>query len=290
MPHLASAAMVGLRTVAAAAPSRLEWADDGRRWAEASLWGRPAACTDDRVLVVAQAHKTVDFIRNWTRLLWTNCSVVISAGLALNRTRNEWPAWAPWIADHYDDLPEHVVLLSDSGPHWHTPSHYARAAAAHRPCCRYPLGTQGHDQNDPEAECARQRATSELHGAACRSAERERAPLEQIDRAFGLRRRAAPTGAHLLDTACCNEQILSRAAIRMHPRAAYAELAARIGAQPTLRWGPSMERANSAIFSAACEAAVRAGLRPARGACEAHGGNRSRWFRGARQPDSEGRR
>ena len=142
--------MVGLRTVAAAAPPHLEWADDGRRWAEASLWGRPAACTDDRVLVVAQAHKTVDFIRNWTRLLWTNCSVVISAGLALNRTRNEWPAWAPWIADHYDDLPEHVVLLSDSGPHWHTPSHYARAAAAHRPCCRYPLGTQGHDQNDPE--------------------------------------------------------------------------------------------------------------------------------------------
>ena len=95
---------------------------------------------------------------------------------------------------------------------------------------------------------------------------------------------------HLLDASCCNEQILSRAAIRMHPRAAYAELAARIGAQPTLRWGPSMERANSMIFSAACEAAVRAGLRPARGACEAHAGNRSRWFRGARQPDSKARR
>ena len=69
MPQLARPAMVGLRTVATAAPPRLEWADDGRRWAEASLWGRPAACTDDRVLVVAQAHKTVDFIRNWTRLL-----------------------------------------------------------------------------------------------------------------------------------------------------------------------------------------------------------------------------
>ena len=65
------------------------------------------------------------------------------------------------------------------------------------------------------------------------------------------------TGVHLLDAACCNEQILSREAIRSHPRSAYAQLAASMESSPGLRWGASMERANSALFSTMCRERMR---------------------------------
>ena len=152
-----------------------------------------------------------------------------------------------------------------------------------------PLGTQGHDQNDPEAECARQRAASELHGAACRSAERERAPLEQIDR-------ARPPPARVADgRPPARRRVLQRADIvaRRDPHAPArgvrrARRADRRAADAAL--GPEHGARQLGDLLGRVRGRRARRLRPARGACEAHGGNRSRWLRGARQPDSEGRR
>ena len=141
-------------------------------------------------------------------------------------------------------------------------------AAQHRPCCRYPLGGQNHDQNNPEAECVKQEQGLSPKGAACKNAEKEREPLAAVSAAFKLNLGVQAgnsrvnldkmrTGVHLLDAACCNEMILSREAIRSHPRAAYEKLAADMARNPGLRWGASMERANAALFSTTCRERMR---------------------------------
>ena len=103
---------------------------------------------------------------------------------------------------------------------------------------------------------------------ACKNAEKEREPLAAVSAAFKLNLGVEAgnsrvnldkmrTGVHLLDAACCNEQILSREAIRSHPRAAYEKLAADMARNPGLRWGASMERANAALFSTTCRERMR---------------------------------
>ena len=245
----------------------LEDADNGRRWTNPDLWRRPVRCSPDRTIVIAQGQHSDAHIRNWTSLLFTGCQFEVETNIA-ERTHSEFTMWAPWIVRNYDRLPRWVVLLSDNGPHWHSPTRFAMLAAQHRPCCRYPLGGQNHDQNNPEAECVKQEQGLSPKGAACKNAEKEREPLAAVSAAFKLNLGVEAgnsrvnldkmrTGVHLLDAACCNEQILSREAIRSHPRAAYERLAADMARNPGLRWGASMERANAALFSTTCRERMR---------------------------------
>ena len=181
------------------------------------------------------------------------------------------------IVRNYDRLPRWVVLLSDNGPHWHSPTRFAMLAAQHRPCCRYPLGAQNHDQNNPEGECIKQEQGLSPKGAACKNAEKEREPLAAVSAAFKLNLGVEAgnsrvnldkmrTGVHLLDAACCNEQILSREAILLAPaRAAYERLAADMARPPgcagARAWSAPTRRSSRRRAASGCATTTRCGPR-----------------------------
>ena len=207
--------------------------------------GPLTACTDDRVLVV-------EATRRWISFAGPSDAVDQLFGGDLGRpraqpTRNEWPAWAPWIADHYDGLPEHLVLVSDSGPRCAVttrapPLRTGRAAIA----LSAPRATTRTTRR-PNARGSRRRASSTARRAAAPSAG---APLEQIDRAFGLRRqrrRRAPT--------CSTPRAAtSRSCPRRDPHAPACGVrrARRADRRGRRCAGARAWAASSAIFSAAC--------------------------------------
>ena len=212
-------AMVGLRTV----PPRLAPRVGRRR---AALGGGVALGPAGRVHGRSRARRRAGaqdggFHSHLTLLLWTNVSVVISAGL--RSTARGTVAGGRRIADHYDDLPDHLVLLSDSGPHRHTPPHYARAAAAtgRAAATLSARRVTTRTTRRPSARGSGRRASSTVRRAAAPSAS-ARCSSRPIARCpAGERRRRAPTCS---TPRAATNRPWSRAAIRMHPRAAYAEL------------------------------------------------------------------
>ena len=87
--------------------------------------------------------------------------------------------WLKYIVDKYDMLPPYVVLLSDSGPHWHSPPRWADAALTARPICRVPLGKELGDGNDPARECR-------VRQQECRLSQREQPAIDAVRRLFGV--------------------------------------------------------------------------------------------------------
>ena len=76
------------------------------------------------------------------------------------------------------------VLLSDNGPHWHSPTRGSRCrGAAIRRAARYLARRAEPDAGNPEAECVKQPQGGAPKGAACRTPNLRREPLAAVRRA-----------------------------------------------------------------------------------------------------------
>ena len=146
--------------------------------------------------------------------------------------------WLKYIVGKYETLPPYVVLLSDSGPHWHSPPSWAETAVAARPICRVPLGKEIQDGNNPARAC-------KLKGQECRISLREQPAIDAVRRLFGA---TAKRSGGAADRVCCSEVVLSRRAIRLYPNSTYTRLLAEARSRPDWAWGFAMERLQDTLF------------------------------------------
>eukprot|EP00310_Coccolithus_braarudii_P017651 CAMPEP_0183352656 /NCGR_PEP_ID=MMETSP0164_2-20130417/29574_1 /TAXON_ID=221442 /ORGANISM="Coccolithus pelagicus ssp braarudi, Strain PLY182g" /LENGTH=199 /DNA_ID=CAMNT_0025525135 /DNA_START=153 /DNA_END=752 /DNA_ORIENTATION=- len=146
--------------------------------------------------------------------------------------------WLKYIVTNYDALPPFVVLLSDSGPHWHSPPSWAETAMRARPVCRVPLGMELADGNNPARAC-------KLKKQECKISQREKPAIDALRRLFGM---AAERSGEAADRVCCSEVVLSRRAIRVYSNSTYTRLMLEARSNPDWAWGFAMERMQDSLF------------------------------------------
>jgi len=105
-----------------------------------------------RILVIAkndESEGNMDRIMQWVKPLRVPY-ILIPGNHSSQHNLGEANSWLRYIVDHYDHLPDHVVFLSDSGPHWHAPTNWVARVRGEQPICRSALGLKLEDHNFPE--------------------------------------------------------------------------------------------------------------------------------------------
>ena len=95
-----------------------------------------------RTIVVSKNVKTNEEIMVWAGGFGIPVEIVESEHMV--HSTAEVVAWLKYIVENYENLPEHVVFLTDSGPDWHSKPDWSSRIKNAAPACR-----EGENRHEP---------------------------------------------------------------------------------------------------------------------------------------------
>ena len=95
-----------------------------------------------RTIVVSKNVKTNEEIMVWAGGFGIPVEIVESEHTV--HSTAEVVAWLKYIVENYENLPEHVVFLTDSGPDWHSKPDWSSRIKNAAPACR-----EGENRQEP---------------------------------------------------------------------------------------------------------------------------------------------
>ena len=191
-----------------------------------------------RTLVIAHNIKTREHVDTWTApfMLQPGLRIYIGTAKATDPSDHVLGESVPFfrfLQINYDDIKKglfgtHIVLLSDKGRDWHSPSDWSTLIKTATPRCRAPLGIQHEDLNRPK--------------------DLEMPLIIRMLNIFSLT--YIPEAN---DGWCCTESVISREAILLYTKDQY-KLAKEMILQdpnpnPPWGWGYALERIIGIIFN-----------------------------------------
>ena len=151
--------------------------------------------------------------------------------VSISQNISESWGWLRWIVKNYDNLPNHTVFLHGHSGSWHTSPDFIEQLNEAKPDRVQMLGIYIWTMDAYYGQ-------SELVG------------LNQVHQILFSRNFLEVANATRLWTKqCCAEMVVSREAIRQHPRSVYRAFVDLIAADPIQPWGWIFERSWENMFS-----------------------------------------